>query len=246
MQSNYLKTKIFHNEEVAKNIFRLIIKGDFQGKPGQFYMVRSWDKEPFLSRPISIHNLDNEKIEFLYEVRGKGTKLLSLLKRDDFIYIFGPLGNGFDTDNLHEKIAIVTGGIGIAPMNYLARQLNASKIDFYAGFREQVYCIDEIKNVVNEVYISTDFGEIGHKGFITDIFDPKEYDIILTCGPKAMMDKVVKLSLENNKRVYFSQENHMACGIGACLGCTCKTKKGMMTVCKDGPVFNGEDVIIHA
>ncbi|WIV11468.1 dihydroorotate dehydrogenase electron transfer subunit [Proteiniborus sp. MB09-C3] len=246
MQSKHMKARIFENNEILEGIFKLTIKGGFEGKPGQFYMLRSWNKEPFLSRPISIHNLDKEKIEFLYEVRGEGTKLFSQLKRDEQIELLGPLGNGFDIEKIKGKVAIVTGGIGIAPMYYVAKQLEDCKVDFYAGFREQVYLIDEIKGAVNEIYVATDTGEIGHKGFITEIFDPKQYNIILSCGPSIMMDKVIKSCILNKKKIYISQENHMACGIGACLGCTCKTNSGMKTVCKDGPVFSGEDVIIHA
>lgn len=246
MQSKHMRVKIFENKEISKKIFKLTILGDFNGNPGQFYMLRAWDKEPFLSRPISIHNLDKEKIEFLYEVRGEGTEFLSRLKNDDNIGLLGPLGNGFDIDKIKGKIAIVTGGIGIAPMYFAAKQLKDCKVDFYAGFREQVYLTGEISDFVNETCISTDTGEFGHKGFITDIFDPKKYDIVLSCGPSIMMDKVIQSCITNNKKIYISQENHMACGIGACLGCTCKTNSGMKTVCKDGPVFNGEDVIIHA
>lgn len=246
MQSKHIKVKILENKEISKAIFKLTIKGSFEGKPGQFYMLRAWNKELFLSRPISIHNLNEEKIEFLYEVKGEGTKILSKLKRYDYIEILGPLGNGFDIERIRGKVAIVSGGIGLAPMYYLVQRLRNCEVDFYAGFRDEVYLIDEIKKLVNEIYVSTDSGEFGQKGFITDIFDPNKYDIILSCGPSIMTDKVIKSCISNRKRIYISQENYMACGIGACLGCTCKTNSGTKTVCKDGPVFNGEDVIIHA
>lgn len=246
MQSEHIKVRIYKNKEISKGIFKLTIHGSFEGKPGQFYMLRSWNRQPFLSRPISIHNLDREKIEFLYEVRGEGTELFSKLKKDDCIELLGPLGNGFDIDSIKGKVAVVTGGIGIAPMYYAAKQLKTCKVDFYAGFRDRVYLIDEIKDFVNEIYVSTDTGEFGYKGFITEIFEPNKYDIVLCCGPSIMMDKIIKDCIKNNKKIYISQENHMACGIGACLGCTCKTNSGVKTVCKDGPVFSGEDVIIHA
>lgn len=246
MQSKHIKVKVYESKEISTGIFKLTIQGSFEGKPGQFYMLRAWEKQPFLSRPISIHNLDEGKIEFLYEVRGEGTELFSKLKRDDDIELLGPLGNGFDIDSIKGKVAIVTGGIGIAPMYYTAKQLEACEVEFYAGFRGQVYLIDEIKDFVNEIYVSTDTGEFGHKGFITEIFNPKKYDIVLCCGPSIMMDKILRVCKENNKKVFISQENRMACGIGACLGCTCKTNSGAKTVCKDGPVFSGEDVIIHA
>ncbi len=246
MQSKYIRVKVSDNKEISNEIFKLTIMGNFQGKPGQFYMLRAWDKQPFLSRPISIHNLDKEKIEFLYEVRGEGTELFSKLRENDEVELLGPLGNGFDIDNIKGKVAIISGGIGIAPMYYTAKKLDNCEIDFYAGFRDETYLIDDIKAFVNETYISTDTGKSGYKGFITEIFELNKYDVVLCCGPSIMMNKIVKACRENRKKVYISQENHMACGIGACLGCTCKTNTGTKTVCKDGPVFDGEDVIINA
>lgn len=246
MQSKHTKAKILENKEIAQSIFKLKIKGKFEGKPGQFYMLRSWNREPLLSRPISIHNIDGNKIEFLYEIRGKGTEIFSNLEKDDNIELLGPLGNGFDIDNIKGRVAIVTGGIGIAPMYYVAKSLNGCVIDFYAGFRDIAYLIDDINKIANKIYISTDTGSYGYKGFITEIFDSINYDIILCCGPNIMMNKVVKTCLDNNKKIYISKENYMACGIGACLGCTCSTSNGMKTVCKDGPVFSGEEVMNYA
>lgn len=243
MNSKYIKAEIYENIQVAENIFKLTIKGDYKGKPGQFYMLRAWDIEPFLSRPISIHDLTDNKLSFLYEVRGKGTEILSRLKKDDFIELLGPLGNGFDIENIKGRVAIISGGIGIAPMYYLAKSLRGCNIDFYCGFRDKPYIIDELEKDIDNIYISTDSGICGYKGYIVEIFNPKEYEIVLCCGPEVMMKKVVEECSNSDIPAYISMESHMACGVGACLGCTCNTKKGNKRVCKEGPVFLGREVI---
>ena len=113
------------------------------------------------------------------------------------------------------------------------------KMDLYAGFRDDIYLIDEIKEYVDETYISTNTGKHGHKGFVTEILDLDKYDTVLCCGPEIMMKRVVEMCKEKQVKVYVSMEKHMACGVGACLVCTCKTKDGNKRTCKDGPVFDG-------
>ncbi len=242
-KKDYKKGIIISNKEIAKNIFKIKIKGNFNGSPGQFYMLRAWDREPFLSRPLSIYNLSNKYIEFLYEVKGKGTKIFSNLKPRDFLYLLGPLGNGFNL-NINGETGIIAGGIGIAPMVYLANKLG-KKADFYVGFREEPYSIEEIENKINQLYIATENGSIGHKGYIVDILNVEKYSQILACGPAPMLKKVVSISKENRVPVYISMENRMACGIGTCLGCTIETVNGMKRVCKEGPVFGGEEIVFN-
>lgn len=246
MQSSYRVNSVIENTNIDGNIYRLRVEGDFNVRPGQFFMLRAWGREPLLSRPISIYDADKQSISFLYEVRGEGTRILGKLKCDDKVELLGPLGNGFDIEKIHGKIAIVTGGIGIAPMLYTAKNIVNSTIDVYAGFRDKIYTVDELKEYVDNIYISTDVGSHGHRGFITDIFNPSEYDLVLCCGPQIMMGKVIKLCNACATPVYVSMESHMACGVGACLVCTCKTVNGMKRTCKDGPVFLGRDVIIDA
>lgn len=243
MKNSYTKGTIHSNIQIATNIYEIKIQGDFQGEPGQFYMLRGWEAlDPFLPRPISICNIKDGIITFLYEVRGRGTHIISKLNQGDTLELLGPLGKEFDLD-LDGNIAIISGGIGIAPMIYLAKSLNAS-IDFYSGFRNEVYYIDEIKDDVNNIFISTEDGSVGHKGFITEIFEPEKYDIVLTCGPIPMMKKVAEMC-EGKVPIYISMESRMACGIGACLGCTIETTSGLKRVCKEGPVFSGEEVIFN-
>lgn len=247
MSSKYKKSKVIENVKLTENIYKMTIEGDYSDdKAGQFYMLRSWGIEPFLSRPLSIHDANCEGITFLYEVKGEGTRLFSELKSSDYIELLGPLGNGFDTDKINGKVAIVSGGIGIAPMGLLVKQLKNSEIDFYAGFRDKKYSIDYIENHVKQTHIATDSGDSGHKGYVVDIFDPTGYDYVLSCGPTPMMKIVAKMCNEKNVESYLSLESHMACGVGACLGCTCETKSGKQRVCKEGPVFSGEEVLTDA
>lgn len=248
MQLEYRKTKVCENIEISDGIFKIAVEKSLGEKPipGQFMMLRTTALEPFLSRPISIHDADGEKLYFVFEARGEGTKNLSKLQKNEEIEILGPLGNGFAIENIRGKIAVLSGGMGIAPMNYLIKSLNDCEIDLYAGFRNEVYGIDEISKFVNNIYITTEDGSTGTKGYITEIFNSLDYNAVLCCGPEIMMKSVVGICKTQAVPVYISMEKHMACGVGACLVCTCKTNEGNKRTCKDGPVFSGRDVIFDA
>lgn len=242
MKKGYTDGIISENKEISSRIYELTLKGNFQGKPGQFYMIKGWDGlDPFLPRPISIADLENGELKFLYEVRGRGTHIIGNLKRGDKLSVLGPLGNGFALEE-NKRVAIISGGVGIAPMLYLAKKLNA-KIDIYSGFRKDVYFLDQIKPYTENVFISTEDGSTGHKGFVTELFNPLDYDLVYTCGPTPMMNVVINIC-RHKVALYVSMESRMACGIGACLGCTIETINGMERVCKEGPVFRGEEIII--
>lgn len=243
---NFTSAKVLSNDEITDGIYKLILDGKFQGRPGQFYMLRAWEEEPVLSRPISIEDVDDKSITFLYQVVGKGTKILSNLEVGNELNIQGPLGNTFPVENISGKVGIVTGGIGIAPMELVVKSLKVDSIDFYCGFRNKSYLIDEIKAYVTNINISTETGSEGHKGYVTEQFKPENYDIVLCCGPEVMMNKVIKMCNDKKIPLYVSMEKHMACGIGACLVCTCKTIDGNKRTCKDGPVFLGSEVILGA
>lgn len=244
MKGNYKEGIIYSSIEISPNIYEVVLEGNFKGVSGQFYMVRGWESlDPFLPRPISIADLEDGKITFLYEVRGKGTHIISTLKKGDNLSVLGPLGNGFDLEEEGRRIALISGGIGVAPMLYLAKNLKG-KVDLYTGFRNHSYFIDQIKPYVDNIHISTEDGSEGHKGFVTDLFDPNKYDLVLTCGPTPMMEVVIKMCM-NIVPIYFSMESRMACGIGACLGCAIETIRGMERICKEGPVFKGEEVVLN-
>lgn len=243
MPLSYTKTKVYSNKHIVDNVYLMEVELDVKVKAGQFYMLRGWGCEPILPRPISVHDYEKGKISFLYIVCGVGTEYLKNLETGDNIELLGPLGNGFPVDELTGKVAVVTGGIGIAPMIYTVNQMNAEKVDLYCGFRDKSYSIDKMAEKANEVFIATESGSEGHKGYSIDLLDPKKYDAVITCGPEIMMKKVAEMCNEADVDCYVSMENHMACGIGACLVCTCKTKDGYKRACKEGPVFSSRDVI---
>lgn len=246
MKAEYIHSSVLDNRQLQQNIFEISIGGEFKAEPGQFYMLRGGDKEPFLSRPISVHSIDNDKITFLYQVKGDGTKKISKLQTGDDIKLLGPCGNGFNVDNIKGKVAVIAGGIGIAPLLYTVQRMKESSIDLYAGFRESPFIPEQMKDIVDNLYVTTEYGKEGIKGYITDIFSPLDYNAVICCGPEIMMEKVIKVCKNCATPVYVSMEKHMACGVGACLVCTCKTTTGMKRTCKDGPVFSGRDVILGA
>jgi dihydroorotate dehydrogenase electron transfer subunit len=251
MRAACCEATVLRHEVIAEDIRLLtVLWPDREHIPhaGQFFTLRAWgaDEAPFLSRPISVHKWDAETqtVEFLYAVVGEGTRKLTALMPGDSFQLTGPMGNGFDTADLlsrYKKIAVVGGGIGTAPLLQLAAELAAQgvDVDLYAGFRDEPYRVDAFSAACRSVHIATDSGRHGHHGFVTDLLDPAKYTAVCTCGPEIMMEKVAKMCLRAGVRVYVSREAKMACGVGACLGCTCKSKNGGVSVCKDGPVFEG-------
>lgn len=255
----FLNTRVLKNINIIDNVYKISISLSSKVDPGQFFMLRAWRDEPLLSRPVSVYNVENNIVSFLYQVVGLGTEILSKLKSGEKIDVLGPLGNGFPVDEIHGNIAIITGGIGIAPMFYVSKLLKDCNIDLYSGYKDEVYAIDLFKNYVNNIYVSTENGNVNaissdkrykdiyhfSSGYVTDIFASAGYDMVLCCGPEVMMNKVMQKCKISNVPIYVSMESHMACGIGACLVCTCKTKNGNKRTCKDGPVFNGEELVIN-
>lgn len=244
MKNTYTDGLIISNEEISKNIFKIVLEGDFTGKVGQFFMLRGWDGlDPLLPRPISISDLDDHKLTLLYEVRGRGTHIISKLKKGDKLSLLGPLGNGFNIDENRKNVALVSGGVGIAPLLYLSRKLKCN-VDLYCGFRDVSYYLNEFKDYVNNIYVTTETGSEGHKGFVTEIIDTKKYDSIYSCGPIPMMNSLYNIT-DDSSKLQLSMESRMACGVGACLGCTIKTTKGVLRVCKEGPIFKGNEVCFN-
>ena len=215
---------------------------------GQFFMLRSWgaDEAPTLSRPISVHGYEaaTGELQFLYEVRGLGTQKLAAALPGQTVQVTGPAGNGFIPAEYTGRIAVVGGGIGTAPLLQLVKELDAAgkRPEFFCGFRSGSYGLDEFAPYCEGVHLATDDGSEGFHGFVTQILEPKDFDLVLCCGPTPMMRAVAKLCKEAGTRCLVSLENKMACGIGACLGCTCHAHTGAKCVCKEGPVFDAEEV----
>ena len=245
MSVGYCKNKVVSNTLVQDNIYKLQVEFTGNVSAGQFFMLRCWGKTeaPLLSRPISVHDYQNNTLTFLYEVKGIGTEKLMALKQGDFIELTGASGNGFPLDKIKGKVAVVAGGIGVAPLLYLVKSLTDCETDLFCGFRDTSYAVEDFKPYVKTVNIATDTGNEGTKGFVTSLFDIADYDTVVTCGPEIMMNKLGQAGIAKNVTVYVSKEAKMACGVGACLGCTCKTKNGGKSICKDGPVFNALDLL---
>lgn len=245
--------KVIQNIQIADNYYLMKVEGDKipqHSKPGQFFMLQCKDNSKVLRRPISLHNVEGNTLEFYYEALGKGTKEFTQLSTGETINIQGPLGNGYDTDLKGKNIVVIGGGMGMAPIKYLIKDLKDNNdITFIGGGRNAgaVKIIEkfDFKNI--ELKVATDDGSVGAKGNTVDILKEvlkgKDIDIIYTCGPHPMMEAVAKVAQENNIRCQISLEERMACGIKACVGCSILTKKGMKKVCYDGPVFESTDIV---
>jgi len=239
----FFTSKIISQTQIAKSIFQLTIKKNEESvAPGQFYMLKVNEDSLPLMRPVSVYNIENDTLNFLYKVVGQGTERLSLLKKDAEIELLGPLGNGFPCHEVSGKIALVGGGIGIPPLFETAKQLtkNGCKVDVFLGYKDELFAFEPFETVCEKIFIAVENEKEGYKGFVTDIFQAKNYDAVFTCGPEIMMLKVKQICDNEQVPVWLSMENRMACGIGVCLVCTCKTTEGMKRCCKEGPVFSGK------
>ncbi len=215
-------------------------------EPGQFVQVRV-DGSPstYLRRPISIHDVDfgQNEITLLVQLVGEGTRHLAAANEGDTINMVLPLGNGFTFPEKGEKCLLVGGGIGIAPLYYFAKALNAKGVCpvlLLGGKSESDLIRLADYQSLGETFVTTEDGSLGEKGFVTQhsVWQKQSFDKIYVCGPKPMMKAVAKLAAEKGVWCEVSLENLMACGLGACLCCVEDTVDGHVCVCKEGPVFN--------
>ena len=255
----YISAPVFSQRETVKGHFLIVLKvpASFrESLPGQFVMVRMETcDQPFLSRPFSIYSAYSHGkdtfMEIMYKVAGKGTEAFSRLREGDILNILGPLGKGFDLPSECDKIVLIAGGVGIAPLSFLAerceKECNGAEIICYmgAGSLEALVGMDRINGICSVVKISTDDGSWGHPGLVTELFrrDMELYadndSRIYSCGPNPMLKSLHALLKDRPVPCQVSLEERMACGIGACLGCVVKTKSdGLVRVCKEGPVFD--------
>jgi dihydroorotate dehydrogenase electron transfer subunit len=222
--------------------------------------------DPFLSRPISIYSFSRGRnyclLELLYRVVGKGTQILAGLIKGSQVEINGPLGNGFEIQNVKKNIVFIAGGIGIAPLSLLIESLyrrvdcSPSAMTVYLGFQgaSAVVGLDKVKKLCRNINVCTDDGSLGNKNLVTQAFqkDMKKFTSentsIYACGPKEMLKSLARILSKGKFNCQVSLEERMACGTGACMGCAVavKDKKGVFgykRVCADGPVFNLADII---
>ncbi len=264
------RVKIISNGKVKGRYFSCLVQDkniSSAARPGQFINVKvADDLEPLLRRPFGVHKANGRDIEVLYEVLGKGTEILSQRKPGDYLDVIGPLGEGFSVSG--ERLAvIVAGGMGIAPLLFLAQTLINRKpkttslkplVLIGAKTKTQILCEEEFRKLGCDVKIATDDGSRGFKGKVTELLNkilPLAIShkplAIYACGPRPMLKEVSRISLKYNIPAQVSLEDHMACGIGACLGCVVKVRSKepgagssqYKRVCKEGPVFNAGEII---
>ena len=220
-----------------------------EAKPGQFVMVHCGE-ETLLRRPLSIHQVDGNNLAFLFTVVGKGTYWLSQREKGETTDLLGPLGNGYSIHPGSRHLLLVAGGIGIAPLCFLAQEALAQGYSVTlllgASTANQLYP-GQLLPAEAELITATEDGTAGKKGMITDLLPDFVgwADQVFACGPASMYQAMAaqKQQLLKTKPVQVSLEVRMGCGRGVCYGCTIKTKNGLKQVCKDGPIFDLEDVL---
>ncbi len=244
---------ILKNEYLSDDVKEVVLSVPqiaTQALPGQFVHVKIAQTE-LLRRPISISDVDAKAgtLSLIYRIVGKGTTTLANIKPGEAINCLGPLGNGFDLNC--RRPLLVGGGMGIAPLIYLAKQFNLDDASVLLGGKNkrEMFWQKRFADLVKRVHITTDDGSVGAKGFTVDVLPrllkENHYDRIFVCGPHIMMQGVAKIASEHNIPCQVSLEKYMACGIGACLSCTCESTNGgkRKKVCTDGPVFWAEEVL---
>lgn len=243
---------IIRQEEISYGVYSMWLKTEQvagQAKPGQFVSVYCQEGSRLLPRPISICEIDREDraIRIVYRVVGKGTEELSQMRTGRCLDIVGPLGNGFPLKD--KKAFLIGGGIGIPPLLELAKELKSEK-QLVLGYRDALFLQEEFKKQ-GQVYLATEDGSYGTDGNVLDAIRENglNAEIIYACGPMPMLRAVKAYASERGIECWLSLEERMACGIGACLGCVCKSKErdnhtnvNNKRICREGPVFRAEEV----
>ena len=231
---------IKNNDRIAAGVYRMTLSGAPLGRAGQFYMLRiPGALDPLLGRPISVFesNAEAGELTFLYQSIGRGTAQFSARLPGQSIDAQGPYGNGFPLEP--GPAVVIGGGIGTAPLHQLVKELRAAdparRIDAYLGFREEAYGVADFERYATSVSVS-----VG--GIVTDGVDFTLGATCYACGPAPMLRAAAGKAEAANAKLFVSLEKRMACGVGACLGCTCQTAGGGKRVCKDGPVFDYREV----
>ena len=252
--------RVISQEMLAPDIYSMWLQTEAasEAKPGQFISVYTNDGSKLLPRPISICEIDKAagRLRIVYRVTGKdtGTEQFSKMSAGDTVPVIGPLGNGFPYEKAEgKKVFLMGGGIGVPPILELAKQMKCEKKQILAGYRDAQTFLREEFEQNGALYISTEDGSMGTKGNVMDAIRENGLtaDMIFACGPTPMLRAIKTYAEENGIECYISLEERMACGIGACLACVCKSKEkdhhsnvNNKRICKDGPVFLSTEVEI--
>ena len=235
---------LIENKKIAHNTYLSVLEGDTSDitASGQFVNIKL--DGLYLRRPISVCDVEGDKLTIIYKAVGVGTeKMASTPVGEKWLTLTG-LGNGYDLTKSGHAPLLIGGGAGVPPMYYLAKKLIAEgktpTVILGFGKADEVFFGEEFKALGLRVLITTVDGSEGIKGFVTDAMDGIDYTYFYTCGPEPMLKAVYNKTITSGQ---FSFEERMGCGFGACMGCTCKTKYGYKRICRDGPVLEKEEII---
>lgn len=235
--------KIIDNHPLTDSVYQMTLQGDTSAitAPGQFVNIQL--DGLYLRRPISVCDVDGDKLTIIYKVVGKGTHKMSLMQNGELDVLTG-LGNGYDLSKTGDSPVLLGGGVGVPPMYLLCKKLLAmgKKVTVILGFntKNEVFYENEFKALGADVFVTTVDGSYGLKGFVTDALKNLSYSYFYTCGPEPMLKAVYKASATSGQ---MSFEKRMGCGFGACMGCSCKTITGYKRICKEGPVMEKEEIL---
>ncbi len=256
------EAEVISQQKIGNEIYDMWIRTQLAewAQAGQFICLYPHSESTLLPRPISICETEQGKgqMRIVYRAAGKGTKEFSSYQPGDKIAILGNLGNGFPLQQAEGKrVFLIGGGIGIPPMLQLAKSLKetgkAKSVSIVAGYRNEQLFLKEDMEKYAPVYVATEDGSAGTKGNVMDAIAEKglEADVIMACGPMPMLRAVKQFAQDKGMEAYISLEERMACGVGACLGCVCRTKEkdahshvNNARICTDGPVFDAKIVDI--
>ena len=247
--------EIAFNDQINENTWLMGLRSSEiakSAKPGQFVMIRvRSSSDPLLRRPFSICGVKKDLFLVLYRVVGQGTAIMAQAGEGDELSVLGPLGKGFRLPKKDQEPVLVAGGIGVAPLAFLAQSMKAKAFPFFMGFGSagEIIDLEHLSGSRMEISIATDDGTAGHAGPVTDLLETflkskkaKGKNLSLcTCGPKPMLKRIAEMAEHHKVLCQFSLEANMACGLGACQGCAVRAssneKNPYVLVCRDGPVF---------
>ena len=254
------QARVLSQRMIAPDIYDMWLETELakEAKAGQFIGVYTKDASRLLLRPISICETDRDKnaLRIVYRIAGKGTTEFATLGEGQSVEILGVLGNGFPVEEKKDKrVVLMGGGIGIPPMLELLKQLREAGTEaaMIAGYRDRQLFLKEDLEKYGKVYIATEDGSVGTKGNVLDVMRQEELtaQVIMACGPMPMLRAIKHFAEERQMEAYISLEERMPCGVGACLGCVCKTTRkdhhshvNNTRICTDGPVFDAREVDI--
>lgn len=236
---------IVSNEAIAERVYRMVLQGDTQGMmPGQFVEIAVPGR--YLRRPISVSDVEGDRLTIIYKTVGHGTAAMAQMQAGETLDILTCLGNGYDLSKTQDDVLLIGGGVGVPPLIYLAKHLRKQgrNVHVVIGFNTQseVFAEKEFAAMGCTVEVCTMDGSYGLRGVVTDVIaTPAPY--YFACGPLPMLRAVAEKIGTNGQ---MSMEERMGCGVGICVGCSIETKNGVKRVCKEGPVFNANEVTLNS